>query len=121
MRLIIVLMLQIMFLLSVFSQKKNLQISDFANWNRIENRQISNNGKFVAFEINKQKGDGFLIIYHVDMGKSDTVRHGSKPRFSVNSDYVVFNIRVPDDTLRKYKLAKTAKISVDCLLEPLKK
>lgn len=102
-------MLHIMFLLSVFSQKKNLQISDFANWNRIENRQISNNGKFVAFEINKQKGDGFLVIYNVDMGKSDTIRHGSKPRFSVNSDYVVFNIRVPDDTLRKYKLAKTAK------------
>lgn len=95
--------------LSAFAQKLSLKISDFANWNRIENRQISNNGKFVTYEVNKQKGDGFLVVYNVDTQKSDTVFHGTKPRFSVNSDYVVFNIRVPDDTLRKYKLAKTAK------------
>lgn len=94
---------------SLFAQKQSLKISDFANWNRIENRLISKDGKFVAYEVNRQKGDGFLVIYNVDAQKSDTVFHGTKPRFSVNSDYVVFNIRVPEDTLRKYKLAKTAK------------
>ena len=95
--------------LVLFAQKRSLQISDFAHWNRIENQVISNNGKFVAFEINRQKGDGFLIIYTVDTQKSDTIHHGTKPKFSVNSDYVVFNLRVPDDTLRKYKIAKTSK------------
>ncbi len=99
----------IVFAFSGFAQKQSLKITDFANWNRIENRLISNDGKFVAYEINRQKGDGFLIIYNVDTQKSDTVFHGSKPQFSVNSDYVVFNIRVPEDTLRKHKLAKTAK------------
>lgn len=94
---------------SVDAQKKSLKISDFANWNRIENRQISNNGKFVAFEINRQKGDGLLVVYNAVTQKSDTIKYGSKPRFSVNSDYLVFNVRVPDDTLRKHKLAKTAK------------
>jgi dipeptidyl aminopeptidase/acylaminoacyl peptidase len=91
------------------AQKKSLSISDFASWNRIENRTISHDGKFVAYEVNQQKGDGFLIIYKVATGKSDTIHHGQKPRFSAGSDYLVFNLRVPEDTLRKHKLAKTAK------------
>lgn len=62
--------------LSLFAQKKPLKISDFADWNRIENRLISPNGKFVAFEINKQKGDGLLIIYNVSQQKSDTIKYG---------------------------------------------
>jgi dipeptidyl aminopeptidase/acylaminoacyl peptidase len=95
--------------LSLFAQKKPLKISDFADWNRIENRLISPNGKFVAFEINKQKGDGLLIIYNVSQQKSDTIKYGYNACFSPNSDYIAFSIKIPEDTLRKLKLAKTKK------------
>lgn len=94
---------------SVFSQKKSLQISDFANWKRIENRQISNNGQFVAYELNKQKGDGMLIVHSIQTQKSDTILYGKNAKFAANSKYIVFNIALPDDSLRKLKLAKTPK------------
>ena len=95
--------------LSVFSQKKSLQISDFANWKRIENRQISNNGQFVAYELNKQKGDGMLIVHSIQTQKNDTILYGKNAKFAANSKYIVFNIALPEDSLRKLKLAKTAK------------
>lgn len=31
------------------------------------------------------------------------------PAFSPNSDYIAFSIKIPEDTLRKLKLAKTKK------------
>ncbi len=91
------------------AQKKSIKISDFANWNRIESRAISNDGNFVAYEIKKQKGDGFLVVYDVRNAKSDTLKNAYNAKFSVNSDYIAFSIRVPEDTLRKLRLAKTKK------------
>lgn len=91
------------------AQKKSLKISDFANWNRIENRIISNNGNFVAYEVKKQKGDGILVVYDVQKGQNDTVINGYNAKFSPNSDFLAFGIRIPEDTLRKLKLAKTKK------------
>ena len=95
--------------LSVFSQKKSLQISDFANWKRIENRQISNDGLYVSYELNKQKGDGMLIVHSIQNQKTDTILYGKNAKFAANSKYIVFNIALPDDSLRRLKLAKTAK------------
>lgn len=91
------------------AQKKSIKISDFANWNRIENRAISKDGNFVAYELKKQKGDGFLVVYNVQNAKSDTLKNAYNAKFSVNSDYIAFNIRIPEDTLRKLRLAKTKK------------
>lgn len=94
---------------TLFTQKKALSISDFAQWQRIENRQISNNGLWVAYEINKQKGDGVLVIYNASKGTNDSIQHGYAAQFSSNSDFVVFKNRIPEDSLRKLKLAKTKK------------
>ena len=105
----IFLVLVLLNILIISAQEKHLSISDFASWNRIENRQISNDGKFVSFEINPQKGDGNLIVYDVAAKHHDTIANGYQARFSSNSDYMVFKIRVPEDTLRKHKLAKTSK------------
>ena len=109
MRFKVIIAFMLFFSLSVDAQKKSLQIADFANWNRIENRMISANGKFVAFEINRQKGDGMLIVYNVEQQKSDTLKYGYNACFSPNSDYIAFYLKVPEDTLRKLKIAKTKK------------
>lgn len=95
--------------LSAFSGKKSLQISDFAYWKRIENRQISSDGQFVAYELNKQKGDGMLIVHSIQNQKTDTILYGKNAKFAANSKFIVFNIALPEDSLRKLKLAKTAK------------
>ena len=58
---------------TVYSQKRSLQISDFANWKRIESRKISNDGNFVAYEIKKEKGDGTLLIYNAVTQKTHSI------------------------------------------------
>lgn len=89
--------------------KKALSISDFAGWQRIEQRLISNDGKKVVYETKAQKGDGLLVIYHADRKQYDTIPHAFAAQIAANSEYAVFKLRLPEDSLRKLKLAKTKK------------
>ncbi|HAM98416.1 MAG TPA: hypothetical protein DCQ26_07370 [Marinilabiliales bacterium] len=95
--------------LSAYSQKKEISTSDFANWNRIENRMISNDGSYIAYELNPQKGDGKLIIRSLKIGMNDTLPLGYNAVFSPNSDFIAFKLKPAEDTLRKAKLAEVKK------------
>ena len=94
--------------LSAQSQtKKALSISDFNEWNTIVGPQISNNGKYIAFELNPQKGDGNLvIIYNND---SDTIPRGNKVKIGSENDFAVFTIKQPEAKIRKAKKDKLEK------------
>ncbi len=93
-----------------FSQelaKKSLSIDDFASWNRIVNKQISNNGKYVVYEQNPLRGDGQL---HIFSGENDRIiPRAYKAKIGSENDVVIFNIKQPVDTVRNAKLAKVKK------------
>jgi len=89
--------------------KRALSISDFAGWQRIEQRLISNDGTKVVFETKAQKGDGFLVLINTLNGACDTIPHGYEAKIAPNSGYAVFKIRLPEDSLRRLKLKKTKK------------
>jgi len=89
------------------TSKKIVSIDDFADWNTILNPQISNNGKYVAFELNPQKGNGNLIIKHGN--HSDTIPRGYKLKFGSENNVAVFQIKQPVDTIRKAKEDKLKK------------
>lgn len=91
------------------AQKKVLTVNDFASWNRIENRQISRDGKFIAYELNPQKGDGNLIIYNAENKSNNTIPLGYGAKFSSNAEFVAFKLKPSVDTIRKAKLAKLKK------------
>ena len=93
----------------VYAQKKPLSIQDFASWNRIKNRQISNNGEFIAYELNQQKGDGKLIIYNIEKESNDTIPFGYDAKFSPNSDFIIFKYKPAADSTRAAKKAKVKK------------
>ncbi len=109
-----------MFLLSggiVFSQdssynsaeKKILDHSVYNDWNRLENIKISNDGKFTTFEVNKQKGDGKLSLKNLSTDEEIIIPRGYESTFSYDNDFAVFKVKVPEDSLRKLKLAKKKK------------
>lgn len=75
------------------AQKKPLTTDDFAHWKRIEHRQISNNGKLIAYESNQQKGDGELIIHSIETNENRTIPLGYSARFSPNSDFIVYKYK----------------------------
>ena len=87
--------------------KKSLDIDDFASWKVINNQSISNNGKYIIYELNPQKGDGVLIIS--ENGSNDTIPRGSNHEISPGNDYVAFRIKQPEDSIRKAKVADLKK------------
>jgi dipeptidyl aminopeptidase/acylaminoacyl peptidase len=91
------------------SEKKPLSTSDFASWQVVDKPLISNDGKLAAFELNLQKGDGKLIVKTIDSKKADTLSRGFDARFSPESDFIVYKIKQPEDSVRIAKKKKLKK------------
>ncbi|HOI31653.1 MAG TPA: prolyl oligopeptidase family serine peptidase, partial [Bacteroidales bacterium] len=67
--------------------------------------KISDNGNFIVYERNPYRGDGTLIIQHLDKETlADTVKRAGKAVLSPGSDAVAFAIFPEYDTLKKLKL-----------------
>jgi dipeptidyl aminopeptidase/acylaminoacyl peptidase len=88
------------------TSKVPLNHSDYDGWKNLKNQQISADGEWISYEVNPQKGDGFLYLYEVNTGKLDSVSRGYKAVFSPGSELLSFAIKAQYDTLRKAKLDK---------------
>lgn len=88
------------------AEKKTITVQDFASWQELDHPLISNDGKFVSFEINREKGDGNLIVKTKDSKKEDWIERGYAAQFSPESDYLVYKIKQPEDSVRSAKKRK---------------
>jgi len=91
------------------AEKRALTTNDFSSWKAINNQTVSNDGKLVAFEINPLKGNGKLIIKSISQNKTDTLSRGYDARFSPGSDFIVYKIKQPEDSVRIAKKKKFKK------------
>ncbi len=98
-------------------EKRPLSFKDFATWKAVNSMAISNDGKLASFEINPQKGDGVLVVRSIDLKRSDTLARGYDAKFSPESDFIVYKIRQPEDSIRiaKKKKLKTEQMPKDSL------
>jgi dipeptidyl aminopeptidase/acylaminoacyl peptidase len=97
---------------NLFSQdtsKIPLSHDVYNSWKKIEKQKISNDGKWITYGINPQKGDGWLYFYNVDTEKLDSVSRGYESAFSPNSNFFAFKIKPQDDSIRTLKLKKKKK------------
>lgn len=104
--------LTILFVVSitfVFSQKKIIDPSVYNDWKKNEAQIISNDGQYVAYEINPHKGDGWLFLHQISTGITDSFPRGKEAKFSFNGDYLTFKITPGFDTLRNCELQKVDK------------
>ena len=104
--------------IAMFAQeKKVIDHTVYNDWKSLKNAQISNDGKFISYEINPHRGDGVLCIYSVDSGETDTIPRASSAQFSGGSKYIAFEISPGFDTLRTCELKeiKRAKWPKDTL------
>lgn len=91
--------------LQLFAQqpaKKSLSIADFSMWEMVSGTLISNDGVYIAFEQNPQRGDGKLILKKEK--DSWQFPRGYQAVFGSENDFVVFQIKQPLDTIRKAKV-----------------
>ena len=87
-------------------RKRPLTQKDYASWKILTHTQISNDGKWICYEVNPQKGDGMLYIYNTENQRYDSVARGYDAGFSGDSKFLVFKIKPQQDTVLKAKLAK---------------
>lgn len=85
--------------------QKPLTEKEYAIWKTVDNTKISPSGNLVTYEVNPQKGDGILVVWH-SSGKSDTIPRGKKAEIGGSDEVVVFTITQPEDSLRKAKIRK---------------
>ncbi|MCW3789187.1 S9 family peptidase [Plebeiibacterium sediminum] len=91
-------------------EKKVLNHTNYDSWKSIDKDFIiSHNGKFISYVISPQIGDSYLYIYDVANGKLDSIPRGKTPQFSVENDFVAFNVKAQNDSIRALKLKKTKK------------
>ena len=91
------------------TDKKPLTINDLAAWKVVKNPLVSNDGKLAAFEVNTQKGNGNLVVRSIDPKNSDTISRGYSASFSPESDFIVYKIKQPEDSIRSAKKKKLKK------------
>jgi dipeptidyl aminopeptidase/acylaminoacyl peptidase len=91
------------------SSKIPLNHNVYENWKRLEKTKISSDGKWIIYEINPQKGDGWLHIYNTENGSKDSIARGYDAIFSPNSDFIAFKIKPQEKIVRELKIKKKKK------------
>jgi dienelactone hydrolase len=97
--------------------KKIIDHTVYNDWKSLKGAQISNDGKYISYEISPHRGDGVLCIYNVETGETDSIPRATRAQFSGGSAYVAFKITPGFDTLRTCELKeiKRAKWPKDSL------
>lgn len=86
--------------------KKKIDYTVFNDWKSLRNIQISDNGRFASFEINPQYGDGVLIIYALENGKTDTIARGYDAKFAEQEKFLVCKLKPKHQLIRQAKIDK---------------
>ena len=75
------------------AQKKPLDHSVYDGWQRIGERLISNDGKWVVYTVNVQEGDNDLVIQSSDAQYKKTIARGYNAVITEDSRFVIFKIK----------------------------
>ncbi len=87
-------------------QKKLIDHTVFESWKTIKSQKISDDGKWVSYEINPAKGDGKLFLYEVGTGKLDSFERGYEAKFFDDGNSFIYKLKPKYDLTRKAKLDK---------------
>ncbi|MBC8112405.1 MAG: S9 family peptidase, partial [Verrucomicrobia bacterium] len=90
----------------VFAQKKPLDHSVYDLWQRISTKIISNDGKWAAYVVSPQEGDGELIVQNLKTFEKISVPRGTNPTISEDNLFVVFKIQPLFKDTRQAKIKK---------------
>ncbi len=97
------------FLFGQSVQKKIMTPEVFNEWNTISQQTISNDGKWIAYALTKEDGDGSLHIYNTSTQKTVSFPRGNGGQFSADSEFVIFRIKPAVDSIRAEKKRKVKK------------
>ncbi|OGX89386.1 peptidase S9 [Hymenobacter lapidarius] len=86
--------------------KKPLDHSVYDKWESVANQKISNNGKYVLYQVKPQQGDAMLYIKTAGNRTLRQISRGDSAVFSADSKYAVFQIKPLYKDVRQAKIKK---------------
>ena len=86
---------------------KSLTIDDLVTWQRITDREISDNGKWVACKMEPWEGDATVYLYAALGQETATFSPADKFAFSASSGYLVVTQTPGKSTVDSLKILKT--------------
>lgn len=89
-----------------YSQKKQLDHTVYDSWQRIGEKAISADGRWVAYTIEPQEGDAVLVVSAADGSYKKEIARGSSLQFSYGGHYLVFKIKPHFAATREAKIKK---------------
>ena len=88
------------------AQKKPLDHTVYDKWQRIGERMISNDGRWVVYTIDPQEGDNELVIQSSDAKYKKTVVRGYNAVITEDSRFAIFRIKPLFKDTREAKIKK---------------
>jgi len=92
--------------LQTSAQKKELDHTVYDSWQSIRETIFHPQGKFIAYTINPQEGDGNLIIRNVQSSNELNIARATQAVFTENGAYLVAKIKPSFAETRKAKIDK---------------
>ncbi len=96
----------------VWAQKVTLDQNVYDGWKSLSSPYISDNGKWVIYEINPQQGDGWLYICNISTGQKDSVFCATRATLSPDARYIVYQVK---PTYAETRKAKKDKVKEDLM------
>ncbi len=90
----------------VFSQKKPLDHSVYDGWESVGRKAISNDGKWIVYNISVQEGDDELVIQPSNLSSKLRIPRGSNGLITEDSRYAIFSIKPFYSEIREAKIKK---------------
>ena len=102
---------------NVDAQKKPLDLTVFDEWQSIGMKELSNNGNWVAYQVNAQEGDNTLNFFGLKTDKNLNFHRGEQSVFTSDSKFAIFKIRpfYKDLKLVRIKKKKENEIAKDSI------
>jgi dipeptidyl aminopeptidase/acylaminoacyl peptidase len=91
---------------AVKGQKKELDHTVYDAWQSIKDIVTQPKGKFVAYTITPQEGDGVLVIRNITSGNDIKIERGYKPVFTDDGQFLISKIAPFYADTRKAKIDK---------------
>ncbi|MDE5436584.1 prolyl oligopeptidase family serine peptidase [Elizabethkingia meningoseptica] len=112
-----------------FGQKKPLDHSVYDAWQSVGSRQISNDGKWIGYNVDPQEGDTRLYLTSPKSSHNLQFSRGTKLTFTSDSKFALFSIKpffkdikaVKDKKLKKDKLTKDTLGVVNLMTQKIEK
>ncbi len=106
MRISLLLFVTCLFCLFSNAQKKPLDHTVYDNWQNIGEKKISNNGKWIAYAVDVQEGDGQLVLQQTTNTRKIVIPRGYNVSITNDNRYAVFLVKPYYKDTREARIKK---------------